>query len=220
MEKQLPQRGVTVILTSCGRQDLLDRTIESFYKFNTYPVEAFWIYEDSGIIGINGKLKEKYPDIQWIEPAQRTGQIVALDTLWSKVETDYAFTVEDDWEFYREGFIEDSMQILEEDPMIGQVWIRDKSDTNQHPIIWNTGKPWGIMKTNHGMWTGLCFNPSLKRLSDYKLIKPFGKWTQFNRHKPWQAESDIGKVYAAKGFRAAILPDGYIKHIGDNRHVF
>jgi hypothetical protein len=220
MEEQLPKRGVTVILTSCGRQDLLERTIDSFLKFNTYPIDKWWIYEDSGVVGINDRLKEKYPFINWIEPPQRTGQIVALDTLWSKVETEYAFTLEDDWEFYRSGFIEDSMAILEANPTIGQVWIRERNDTNGHPIQWIEGQEWGIMKTNHGLWTGLCFNPSLKRTADYTLIAPFNKWTQFNRKQPWKAESDIGRIYAARGFKAAILPKGYIRHLGEGRHVY
>jgi hypothetical protein len=76
------------------------------------------------------------------------------------------------------------------------------------------------MKTNHGLWTGLCFNPSLKRLEDYKAIAPFGKWTQFSRKKPWEAESTIGRIFASRGFKAAILPHGYIRHIGEQRHVF
>jgi len=211
--------NVTCLLTSCGRQDLLEQTLESFFKFNTYDITEFWVYEDSGCPGINDELKIKYPFIQWIEPKNRTGQIVALDALWSRCKTNYAFMMEDDWETYRGGFIEASMAILDIHPKIGQVWLRERDDANGHPVEWPVNLDFGIMKTNHGLWTGLCFNPSLKRLSDYKLIRSYGRHTQFSRKAPWRSESVIGQVYNRLGFKAAMLPQGYIKHIGNERHV-
>ena len=218
MEQQLQTCGVTCILTSCGRFDLLIKTLDSFFKFNTYDITDFFIYEDSGL-PVPQELKDKYQNIKWIEPGHRTGQIVALDTLWQSVKTKYAFTMEDDWETYRSGFIEASMEILESEPKIMQVWLREKEDTNQHPVIFTAGKPYGIMASNNGLWAGTCFNPSLKRKADYNLIKSYGKHTQFNRHQPWKAEATISQVYNKLGFKAAILLQGYIKHIGYDRHV-
>jgi putative alpha-1,2-mannosidase len=193
-------------------------TLDSFFKFNTYPIKEFYIYEDSGL-PVPAELKELYPFIKWFEPANRTGQIVALDTLWQAVKTPYAFTMEDDWETYRSGFIEGSMEILEANPKIMQVWLREKEDTNQHPIIYTAGQSYGIMASNNGLWAGTCFNPSLKRKCDYDQIKSYSKWTQFNRHRPWKSEADISQKYHQLGFKAAILPQGYIKHIGYDRHV-
>lgn len=218
MEQQLPERQVTCLLTSCNRFDLLRITLESFFKFNTYDITAFWIYEDSGI-PVPDDLKKDFPFIQWIEPKERTGQIVALDTLWSKCETPYAFMMEDDWETYRSGFIEESMEILEEDKSFLQVWLRERDQANGHPILWQPHGRYGIMKTNHGLWTGCCWNPSLKRKSDYERIKSYGKHTQFSRKQPWRAESVIGQLYQKLGYKAAILPNGAIRHIGENRHV-
>lgn len=223
MEQQMQAGGidkrVTCILTSCGRQDLLEVTLSSFFKHNTYDIAEFYIYEDSGVAGINDHLKELYPFIKWIEPKFRTGQIIALDTLWQQVKTPYAFTMEDDWETYRPGFIEDSMSILETDAKIMQVWLREKEDTNQHPIIFKAGKNYGIMASNNGLWAGTCFNPSLKRKADYDLIKSYGKHTQFSFKQPWKAEAAISQLYNRLGYKAAILLQGYIKHIGWNRHV-
>lgn len=208
---------VTCILTSCGRQDLLDTTLFSFFKYNTYPIKEFWIYEDSGIPGVNDRLKKEHPNIKWIEPKERTGQIVALDTLWSMVKTPYAFCQEDDWQFYRSGFIEDSMKILDAHPKIMQVWLRELEDTNKHPIEWGTD--FGVLKSDHGLWAGTRFNPSLKRKADYDLIGSYGEHTTFERHRPWKAEAAISQVYHKLGFKAAILPQGYIRHIGFDRHV-
>ena len=38
---------ITFILTSCGRLDLLERTLDSFFKFNTAEIERYIITEDS-----------------------------------------------------------------------------------------------------------------------------------------------------------------------------
>lgn len=207
---------VTCILTSCGRFDLLKITLDTFFKFNTYPIKEFYIYEDSGL---PVPFKNDYPFIKWFEPNQRTGQIVALDTLWQSVKTKYAFTMEDDWATYNPGFIEASMYILEKHPKIIQVWLREKEDTNQHPVSWPANLHFGLMSRNNGVWAGYSFNPSVKRLSDYKLIKSFGKHTQFNRKVPWKSEAAIAQLYHRLGFQAAILPQGYIRHIGWERHV-
>ena len=210
-------KEVTVLLTSCGRQDLLERTIDSFLKFNTYPIKEFWIFEDSGIYQVNLKLKLKYTFIKWIEPVERTGQINALDTLWGMCKTNYAFMCEDDWLFIKPGFIEASMKIMEADPTIAQVWLRDRADVNQHPIVW--GPEYGILKSSHGLWSGIGFNPSLKRLKDYQAIGSYGSHTVFNRSKPWKSEAAISQVYNKLGFKGSILTEAYMRHIGDLRHV-
>lgn len=43
---------VTLFITSCGRPELLKRTLESFVKFNTYPIKEAVLCEDSGIPNI------------------------------------------------------------------------------------------------------------------------------------------------------------------------
>jgi hypothetical protein len=46
------EREVTLFITSCGRPHLLKRTIESFVKFNSYPMKEVILCEDSGLEGI------------------------------------------------------------------------------------------------------------------------------------------------------------------------
>lgn len=210
------QSNVTVLLTSCGRQDLLEITIDSFLKMNTYDIKEFWVYEDSGIEDVNTRLKDKYPFIFWIEPTERKGQIVALDTLWSHCKTEWAFVQEDDWLFIKPGFIEASMEVMQ-DKTIAQVWLRDRADVNAHPIVWNEN--YGILKPDNGLWSGIGFNPSLKRKADYQLIGSYSRYTIFDRNKPWKSEAAISQVYHRLGFKGAILDEAYMRHIGDGRHV-
>lgn len=216
---------VTCILTSCNRFDLLERTIETFCVHNTYPITDFIIYEDSGV-KVPEYLYELYPFIKWITPKERTGQIVALDTLWGEVKTQYAFTIEDDWEFIEKGFIEASMRVLEFDDRVLMCWLHEKDGAQ--PIQWTDtmqyepgegGQKYGILKPSGGLWAGTRFSPALKRKSDYKQIAYYGHHTTFERNKPWKAEAAISQVYHKLGFVGAILPKIYIKHIGEARHV-
>jgi hypothetical protein len=208
--------NVTCILTSCGRFDLLRITLDSFFKFNTYEITEFIIYEDSGL-PVPQDLKDDYPFIQWFVPNESTGQISALDTLWFHVKTEYAFTMEDDWEFLKEGFIERSMVVMELDESFLMVWLKEPGDNNQHPIVWY--KDYGVFKRGEPLWAWHRFNPSLKRKKDYDLIAPFSKHTTFNKNKGWKSEAAISKVYNDLGFTAAILPTRYIKHLGEGRRV-
>ncbi len=212
------QPNVTCILTSCGRFDLLRITLESFFKYNTYDIAEFIIYEDSGL-QVPADLKEQYPVIRWIEAPEQSGQIVALDTLWSQVKTEYAFTMEDDWEFLKEGFVEASMGIMRHHKSVLQVWLKELEKKNTHPVEWTSHIGYGLFKNSPTLWAWHRFNPSLKRKADYDLIAPFSKHTTFDKDKGWKSEAAISKVYNKLGFTAAILSTVYIKHLGEGRRV-
>jgi hypothetical protein len=196
---------ITVAITANGRPELLKRTLDSFYKFNTYKDVKVIIRDDS---------------------IDHIGQINSIDDLYSKVKTDLFFHCEDDWLFTQSGFIEKSLAILEADPKIITVWLRGLKDTNGHPVdpgsycIWNTDldkkvTDYYLMSTHAlgGIWHGFSWNPGLRRMSDYDLIAPF---SQFIREGDFAAltECRIGQKYFELGFRAAILPEAYVKHIG------
>ena len=97
---------VSLVITSCGRFDLLERTLDSFFKYNTYPIKEVIITEDSTEGKKLEKLVSKYKDQNF----------------------------EDDWEFLREGFIEKSMEMLKEDPKIAVVGLRSREDCSGIPI--------------------------------------------------------------------------------------
>ena len=128
-------KKVTVVLTSCNRVELLDKTIESFHKHNTYPIEEFIIIEDSTDIKAIKHIKNNYSDYTLIFNEENLGTFKSIDKAYSQVNTPYIFHLEDDWKFVREGFIEDSMKILEHNnPKVINVWIRALTDTMEHPF--------------------------------------------------------------------------------------
>ena len=59
--RQIPRAAsdVTVVLTSCNRQDLLERTLDSFFLHNTYPIREFIVIED-GDGSKNDHLRSRY----------------------------------------------------------------------------------------------------------------------------------------------------------------
>jgi hypothetical protein len=203
---------ITFTLTACGRPDLLEKTMDSFFKFNTYPIEKFKIIDDSTTKGVNDRLIEKYKEhnIEWIHNTERLGQTKSIDIMYSDIDTKYIFHCEDDWEFTKHGFIEKSIPILEEHSYIVLVGLRAHNDTNGQPIeIYN--KDFDLMAMNfQGIWHGFTFNPGLRRLAEYLLVKPY-------ESIGWETELSI--EYKKLGYRAAILKDKHVEHIGWNRHI-
>ena len=215
------QEPVTVVVTSCGRQDLLERTLDSFFAFNTAPLAKFIVIED-GPADANAGLIAKYRrhGIVWLATETRVGQIAAIDCAYAQVDSPYIFHLEDDWQFHCGGFIEKSMTILRADPDCFQVWLRALDDTAGHPLserLYAIGEvPFRKLQTDfEGMWHGFSFNPGLRRLADYSLL---GNYRQFA-----PCEEYLSEIYNKLGFFAAILTDnggrGYVKHIGGGRTV-
>jgi len=223
--------AITVVVTSCGRHDLLKQTLDSFFAFNTMPVQHVIVVEDGE--NVPPHLTKTFEDrqVQWISTGCRVGQIAAIDYAYSRVRTPYIFHMEDDWEFYRHRFIENSLAVMKRNPKCLQVWIRAVSDTQRHPVeplIYDEG---GVMWRRLALeymfegspWHGFSFNPGLRRLRDYVSIGGYGRHARFDHLRPGAAESAIGKVFRKRDFFAAILADekgrGYVKHLGRGRHV-
>ena len=209
---------VTLVVTACNRPDLLLRTLDTFFEFNTYPLKKVIITEDSGIPNVNGTIKKKYPNFTYVDGEKNVGQIKSIDRAYALVDTSYIFHLEDDWETYKSNFIELSRDILIRNPRVSAVMcishgLKYDLDKEKPPFLLS-GKP---------MWGFYSFNPGLRRLSDYKRVfqGEFSKFAVFNRKKPNESEMAINRRFKKKKFRMAILPDpeGYIRHIGDGRHV-
>ena len=200
-----PDSDVTLVVTSCGRFDLLKRTLDSFFEFNSYPIRSMIITEDS--VRPLPDFVFSYIAATWgVNPEYKRGQILSIDDAYRIVDTKYVFHLEDDWEFYRSGFIEESIEALERDPKVINHWLRERNDTNGHPFVGNR------MKINYNkIWHGFTFNPTLKRMADYT---PYSKLAKFDPKQPWTAEAKIGEYYKNKGYYATIADKGFIKHIG------
>ena len=221
------ESDVTVVLTSCGRFDLLEKTLNSFFAHNTYPIRRFVLVEDSGKDEIGDAIPVEYRDrIDLIVNNPRIGQVASIDKAYRQVETDYIFHCEDDWLFYRPGFIEDSKVILEAEPQA----IRTQLRSYHHDIAYY-GKQGSMLddrKTvqnvayyrvkyvlSHSQCFG--FNPGLRRRAQY----PEGGYMALvtKGKSPADMEKIASKYYAAQGYFTVLLENDAVKHIGFGRHV-
>ena len=217
---------VTVVITSCDRDELLLKTLESFERHNSYAIARVVLTEDGGRKGWQppmAALEAISRDVVVIHAPGRVGQIGSIDRAYDWVQTPYIFHTEEDWDFYRTGFIEDSLDVLESDPFVSCVWLREPNDRNGHPTLrgqksaWRGTKYEYMVPNYNGKWHGFTFNPGLRRLFDYKAVGPYSRiHPSVPGHQP-NAEAAVGKAYFEKGLMAATLTQGYIKHIGWNQ---
>lgn len=217
-------RAVTVVLTSCNRHDLLERTLDSFCKYNTFRnIAEIIITEDShnSPATLLEKYKKQYP-IRLIKNVTRLGQPLSIDIAYSHVKTDYIFHCEDDWEFYAPQFIEASLPILEFSPTILQVHLKSL-DTIQYDYTVHETNKFAILHYEYlKIWHGFSLNPGLRRLRDYRRIVSYCA----NLATPYFSgsfEAYISNIYRGLGYVAAIAlandTKGFVRHIGDDVHV-
>ena len=212
--------GVTFVLTSCGRPELLKQTLDSFIACNTHPVARHILVEDSGsqemLDFVHRHYGNLFDEILFNEP--RLGQIRSVDRAYARVDTPYIFHCEDDFEFFRSGFIEESLSVLKHDPTAITVWLRHLWDCKKHElgdriqytddrVMYRNVLPKRSRKTT---WHGFTFNPGLRRLADYHRIKPFCDIGH---------ELQINNRYHELGFHGVVLEEGATRHIGAGHHV-
>lgn len=240
--KENERPKVSFVMTACGRPDLMEKTLDSFFKFNKYPIEKYIITEDSMDPEVFEECKrlnaEKYNNqLEFIFNNVKLGQARSIDLAYSKIETEYVFHCEEDWEFYKGEFIEKSLKVLSNDEQVLQAWIRPKSDKILNDISSSIiAKIGGIsvrqvlpksFMVKGGMpngtdlivrdYMGFSWNPGLKRMSDYKLLS--------KGYSSFKAEHLIDGFYRShpKKFKVVSISendeDGYVKHIGWGRRA-
>lgn len=213
------ESDVSIMITSCGRFDLLKRTLESLDQYNTYPIRHVYITEDSGKQDVFACLPEgwhEHTKVYVNDP--KLGQLASIDLAYSDIDTEWVFHCEDDWEFYRPGFIEDSMTLLIEDPQALQVWLRSSAhDLSIHSPYVYLGDRKNIkdiffykVNSEKADWQGFSFNPGLRRLADYKKHAPYSQYS---------GEKDLSRLYAAENRYALILENDAVLHTGFGAHV-
>lgn len=218
---------ITVIFFSCRRLNLLQRTVNAFITHNTYPIYEFIIVNDSTDSFIHERLRQLYPDFTLVLNKENVGLFKSIDLGYAHVKTEYLFHCEDDWMVTKDGFLPKSLWIMQNNPMVEEVWLKDY---NNHPMddciydVYGLKYKLASQNVNKGFegydegWHGFATACSLKRLSDYRKVAPYsdieyrGSWK-----KPtiWHREYAIGLEYYKLGYRTAVLiDDEYATNIG------
>ena len=211
----LPDREISFVLTSCGRFDLLRRTLASFLEHNDAKIEKYIIVEDSGDDSVRDVLAE-FRDVEFdlIVNQPKRGQLWSIDLAYERVRTPYIFHCEDDWLFTKSGFMEPSLTLLEDFPDIVQVLVRDRADEKRAvevPLQTHKGISfYAPLPAKHPNSYCYSFNPGLRRRADYKKIGLFRLLLE---------EENISARARQLGCRQARLENGGVRHIGRHRHV-
>ena len=231
--------NVTMLITSCNRPFLLEKTLNSFIKYNTYPIVKTIILDDSGIINCNEEVIQKYKqvlNITSIYNKTNITQLRSIDKLYSYVRTKYVFHCEEDWEFLQPSFIEKSKDIFDKNSNknIFTIWLRPHTSTSSHPIIYdNKNNGYFLMDPNftyeynnkNYTWCGVTFNPGLRKMSDIYIFHPYINHCKMIQHNgkivPLEGEYTVNSIYRDKGYFSYILSDprGHVNHIGGNYHI-
>ncbi|MDZ3994055.1 glycosyltransferase family 2 protein [Pseudomonas sp. Teo4] len=213
------ESDITLVVTSCGRFDLLKQTLDSFDRYNTAPIREVFITEDSGDDAVHACIPEHWkPRCQVFVNRPKLGQLASIDLAYSHVKTPYIFHCEDDWKFYRQAFVEDSRAILEVSPDLLQVWLRSHAhDLAIHsPYIHLgarqviAGVPCYPLFSDKADWQAFSLNPGLRRLSDYQRVAPFAAYA---------GEKALSRRYAELNLAAVTLEGDAVLHTGFGKHV-
>lgn len=105
---------------------MLMSTLESFFKYNTYPLHKIYAIHDGQPSDELMKVIDRYPNITWIVSNLKLGQLTAVDLVFRFVDTEYYFHSEDDWEYLRPGFIEYCLQALNLDNKLNGLHLTHK----------------------------------------------------------------------------------------------
>lgn len=205
----------SVVITSCGRFDLLRATLASLLPNLDVPPQKIIIVEDSCDPAVGAVAAEFDGNFEILVNEVKLGQIASIDRAYSCVSTPYIFHCEDDWEFFRSGFITESAILLQHVDRVSMVGLRPRAELN--PLI----RKLPMERTEnveffqynpalHPEYFSYSFNPGLRRLRDYQKFGPFA---------PLGHEPDISYAFKKAGFRMAGLENPAVRHIGWGRHI-
>lgn len=203
---------VTIVITSCGRPDLLDGTIRALRAHHSGG--RMIISEDSADPKMIAWLKDAYPDARILSGETRIGLMASIDRLYGAVETPYALHLEDDWEI--DGPIPfDALRKVLNDETVSVACIRVFNELK--PKHRARSKGWrvdglefrAIHADVHPEWYGYTSNPGLIKRAFWEKHQPVARY----RH------DELSGIAKREGYRVAYMVPGVAHHTGDGRHV-
>lgn len=134
---------LTIVLTSCGRFDLLEETVASFLKH--FDTDRIVIADDAGDAGAAARFGSKFPQAEMHVNAPKLGQMRSIDALYASVQTPYVAHLEDDWKFSGGVDLDKVVRFLEARPDVSVVHrlpprralqtMRPQDDAGRHRLL-------------------------------------------------------------------------------------
>lgn len=203
----------TVVVTSCGRYDLLDRTIASFDRW--FDADRIIIAEDSADHAGARAFAARHPKVDLRINDPKLGQMRSIDRLYGEVSTPYVIHLEDDWEFTRAIDLSRIVAMLEARADITVALLAHREYAPRYEerarMMDEQGLRYKYFEHDaHPLWFSYSFNPSIARMALWREIGPFARF---------ETEEKLSGVLKAQDKRIALLWPPVGAHIGDDRHV-
>jgi len=209
---KIDSTNLTVVLTSCGRFDLLAETIASFlYHFD---VDRIVVADDAGDADAAANFAAKVAKVDMRVNDPRRGQMRSIDGLYASVQTPYVVHLEDDWKFTGGVDLDKVVRFLEARPDVSVICIGYRFDKRFAASARETTQDgidyWVWDLDAHPKWFSYSFNPSVGRLALWREIGPYARF---------KTEENLSQFVKAKGMRIAMVIPSLALHIGDKRHA-
>jgi hypothetical protein len=203
---------LTVVLTSCGRFDLLAETITSF--LDHFDVDRIVVADDAGDAGAAAVFAAKVPKVDMRVNDPRRGQMRSIDGLFASVQTPHVVHLEDDWKFTGGVDLDKVVRFLEARPDVSVVCIGYRFDKRFAASARKTTQDgidyWVWDLDAHLKWFSYSFNPSVGRLAF---------WREHGPYEYFKTEEGLSQFAKGRGLRIAMLIPSLADHIGDERHA-
>jgi GR25 family glycosyltransferase involved in LPS biosynthesis len=234
--KKNPFPLVTVTITSCKRWDLFRRTVNSFVNCckDIHLIDEWICVDDNSSEADRQLMRQFYPFINfYFKTPKEKGHPQSMNIIRKLVKTPYTFHMEDDWQFFdRRNYISDCLEVLGQDPNIGQCLINknyaeiatddikggDFKTTSSglryyvHEFVRTEDEKKEFHK-KHGVgntcnyWPHYSLRPSLLRTQIYHELGPYNETVS-------HFEMNYSTRYIQKGYVSAFLEGIYCMHIG------
>ena len=232
-----PNPRVTLTITSCRRLDLFVGTVNSFLNAcaDIELVDRFICVDDNSSDADRDEMRRLFPFFEFIlkGPADR-GHARSLNLIREAVRTPWLVHLEDDWHFFaRRACIGPALEILGEDPGLGQVLFnRNYAETlgdreipggfahrtpaHGHRYIVHEHYPAGSdeylrFEQRHGRsnawWPHYSLRPGVVRTSVFERVGAFDESAA-------GFEQEYARRYADAGFRSAYFDGVFALHTG------
>lgn len=203
----------TVVVTSCGRFDLLDRMLASFNA--RFATERILVAEDSSDHHGARACAARHANVELLINDPKLGQMRSIDRLYAQVATPYVIHLEDDWEFTRAVDPARILAFLEANEDIACALLAPRDYASQYEAGVSRRSGDGLSyKTfaldTHPAWFSYSFNPSIARRGLWREIGPFTKFG---------TEEKLSRFLKERGMTIAMLDPPIGRHSGDRRHV-
>lgn len=212
MKTEIPAT-VTIVLTSCGRWDLLKVTLDTFLAH--HEPGRFIIAEDSAAPEFAQRISAAYPQVEVLLNDPRLGQHKSVDRAYQTVDTPYILHLEDDWHFLGPVDVAEAIALIEQDAAISSVCFR-KFDTLKlrHRVFakrFRFGRHlYARMTRAHRDWHGFSFNPGLLR-------REF--WVEHGPYANFPNERALSRAMKDAGREVVFQLPGTAFHIGSGKSV-